>query len=138
MLALINSSSSLTITSPTVGNSRWLAPEISDPQSPGAPGTPVDSMPADVFGFAMVAIEIFTGKVPFAEYSVPGAVRQILEGKRPALPQNAEDVGLTAQRWALLQRCWESDPAARPTMGEVVRMWGGQKRFWREWACGLS
>ena len=95
-------------------------------------------MPADVFGFAMVAIEIFTGKVPFAEYSVPGAVRQILEGKRPALPQNAEDVGLTAQRWALLQRCWESDPAARPTMGEVVRMWGGQKRFWREWACGLS
>jgi hypothetical protein len=97
----------------------------------------MDSIPADVFGFGMLAIEIFTGKVPFAESSVPGAVDQILGGKRPALPQNAEDIGLTAQRWALLQRCWESDPTARPTMKEVVRMWGGPKRFWGEWLRGL-
>jgi len=108
--------------SPTVGNPRWLAPEIINPAC-GVVSTV--SKPADVFAFAMLVAEVMTGKLPFEGKSDSGAAHRIFKGERPELPQNAEDIGLTPQIQELLQRCWDKDPAKRPTIDEVVTVWKG-------------
>ena len=84
---------------------------------------PIESKPADVFAFAMLAVEVFTGKIPFGEQKNEAAVLRISQGGRPEMPQNAQETGLTADIWNVLQSCWQQNPKKRPTMQEVVRKW---------------
>ena len=105
------------------GTSRWLAPEIIDPSDNGDGISVVESKPADVFAFAMLAVEVFTGEVPFEGQTSAMAASRVLRGERPEMPGNAQDVGLTGEMWKLLESCWQQDPEKRPTMDEVVRKW---------------
>jgi serine/threonine protein kinase len=118
-LAPINANPNLSAASPINRNLRWLAPEIINP--PDTTNTVVESKAADVFAFGIFAIELFTGRLPFEGFSDLRIARQILEGGRPGLPENAGDVGLTPPVWELLQWCWNQDPVQRPTMLEVLR-----------------
>ncbi|KAL2918543.1 U1 snRNP protein [Polyrhizophydium stewartii] len=90
---------------------RWLAPEVA-----GAQHTP--SRAADVFAFAMVAIEILTGGLPFAD-EAPSAMiagEWICDGERPERPAGVSD-GL----WSVIVDCWQQDPERRPAFGEIVQ-----------------
>ncbi|KAF9792019.1 kinase-like domain-containing protein [Thelephora terrestris] len=73
----------------------------------------------DIFSFAMVTIEAFTGQVPF--FPEPDSVaRSALErGKRPERPTH---VDLTAKLWALVERCWDDDDVNRPKISEVLEI----------------
>ena len=124
-LAPINSEPSFATTgaSGTLATSRWLAPEcISDPYN-GTSTLVMESCPADVFSFAMVAVEVFTDKVPFAELTNEAAMFQIAQGGRPQKPDNAQRVGLTDKVWVLLESCWKPRPEDRFTMEKVVGKW---------------
>lgn len=124
-LAAINLAPRFTVvaTPGAIGASRWLAPEILNPFH-GSDGTlVVESKPADVFAFAMVAVEVFTGKVPFEGRRNEAVVVRILQGQRPEMPVNFQGVGLTDETWKLLKKCWQQSPGKRPTMKEVVRRW---------------
>jgi hypothetical protein len=101
---------------------RWLAPEITNPPS-SKPLTASKS--ADVFAFAMLAVEVFTGEVPFGNTTEGSVAIQIASGKRPARPQSAERFGLTAGMWMFMEKCWMTNPSNRPTIDEVVRTWEG-------------
>ena len=111
--------------------SRWLAPEIDQPRN--ASSRPKDassqlltaSKPADIFAFAMLAVEVFTGKVPFGSLKNESVVIHIANGKRPAKPQAAGQLGLTAEMWKFIEKCWTTNPSKRPTIDEVVRTWEG-------------
>jgi len=116
----INSSASLTTAGLTAGNGRWLAPEIIRPPDDQT-DVIVESMQADIFAFAMVAIEVFTGKRPFEGKGSPSAANRIVERYRPEFPENAEEVGLVTHMKELIQKCWEQDPVQRPTIDEVVK-----------------
>jgi serine/threonine protein kinase len=118
-LAIIDANPNLSAVSPTVGNLRVLAPEIINPLD--ETNIIVESKPADVFAFGMLAIELFTGRLPFEGSSDLQVARLISNGRRPGLPDNAGDVGLTPPVWELLRRCWNQNPAQRPTMLNVVR-----------------
>ena len=107
------------------GSSRWLAPEITDPPSKANSEPLTASKPADVFAFAMLAVEVFTGKLPFCNVKSHLVDIQIADGKRPAKPQAAEQLGLTAKMWKFIERCWNANPNKRPTIDEVVRTWEG-------------
>jgi len=124
-LAAINSDPNFTVaaTPGAVGTSRWLAPEIMLPPRKPTSLPEMESKPADVFAFAMFAVEVFTGKLPFGEQKNEVAVLRISQGGRPDMPENAEDVGLTRDMWKLLESCWNQSPAKRPTMAEVARKW---------------
>ena len=124
-LALINSYPSFTVaaTPGNVGGSRWLAPEIIIPPRKGASQPVMESKAADVFAFAMLAVEVFTGKIPFGEQKNEAVVVRISQGGRPEMPGNAQEVGLTSDMWTLLENCWDQNPNRRPSMGEVVRRW---------------
>ena len=111
----------LTETPETVGASRWLAPELIYP-----PTMPVRvSKSTDVFAFAMLAVEVFSGDIPFGNIRNEAATAQIVRGGRPAKPQAAEQLGLTTEMWKFIEKCWSANPTERPTMDEVVRTWEG-------------
>ena len=124
-LAPVNSDPSFTVaaTPGAVGTSRWLAPEIISPSRKGT-GMPVmESKPADVFAFSMLAVEVFTGKIPFEEQKNEAVVLRISRGGRPEMPENAQAVGLTDEIWKVLESCWQQNPKKRPMMDEVVGRW---------------
>jgi serine/threonine protein kinase len=124
-LAVINSDPRFAVAAApgVIGTSRWLAPEIIDPSDNGDGISAMESKPADVFAFAMLAVEVFTGSVPFEGQTSAMAASRVLRGERPEMPGNAQDVGLTGEMWKLLESCWQQDPEKRPTMDEVVRRW---------------
>ena len=104
------------------GPSRWLAPEIIDSANSRPPSA---SKSADVFAFAMLTVEVFTGKVPFGNMKNGSIAIQIVNGKRPARPQGTEKLGLTAEMWKFIEKCWTANPKRRPTIDEMVRTWEG-------------
>ena len=122
-LAFINSDPSFTAaaTPQLVEPSRWSAPENMNLSRKG--NTLPESKPADVYAFAMLMVETFSGAVPFGNLKSEMVVLRVLRGGRPERPRNAQAVGLTDEMWKLLQRCWQQDPDKRPTMEEVVRRW---------------
>ena len=124
-LASVNSSPIFTVlvTPEVAGTSRWLAPEIINPSRGNNGMLVLEAKPADVFAFAMLAVEIFTDKVPLEELKNEAVVPWILEGGRPKMPESARAVGLTGEMWQLLESCWRHNPETRPNMEEVVRRW---------------
>jgi len=83
----------------------------------------MESKTADVFAFGMLAVEVFTDKIPFGEQKNEAAALRISLGDRPEMPENAQAVGLTSEIWTLLESCWQQNPKRRPTMEEVVMRW---------------
>jgi len=66
--------------------------------------------------------QVFTGRHPFGKLIVPIITSKIVGSRRPARPQEAQELGLTDSVWGMAVRCWHQDPAQRPTMTEVVRL----------------
>jgi len=74
---------------------------------------------ADVYGFAMVLWELWTGRVPYAGLSMMRLMVGVAnKGLRPDL---GPDAGVPPTVAALLVRCWAEDAAARPSFLEIVR-----------------
>lgn len=83
----------------------------------------MESKPADVFSFAMLTVEVFSGNVPFEGRRNEAVMPLVLQGGRPEMPGNARTVGLTGEMWKLVESCWQRNPGKRPVMEEVVREW---------------
>ena len=120
-----NRSFAISATPGAAGSSRWLAPEIVDPPDRAGSGPVTASKPADVFAFAMLAVEVFAGSVPFGNMKDGQVITHILSGKRPTKPQDVEHLGLTVEIWGFIEMCWGADPNKRPTIDEVVSTWEG-------------
>lgn len=94
---------------------RWLAPEIITPATSELSLVEM-TKPADVFSFAMLAVEMYTGLVPFIVKRKAEVLRAISEGERPGRPKRmADDV------WKLVTRCWNPKPNRRPAIGDVEK-----------------
>ena len=115
----------------------WTAPEILE-------GVGTITREVDVFAFGMVVTEVcsrallplvlegssdarilckvFTGRPPFSESTTPVITSKIMGDKRPARPQEGQELALTDSVWDMTIRCWHQDPAQRPTMTEVVEI----------------
>ena len=65
--------------------------------------------------------QVFTGRRPFSEFKTPVIISKIINGERPARPQEAKELGLTDSVWEMTALSWHQDPAQRPTMAEVIR-----------------
>jgi len=89
---------------------RWAAPEILNKQRPV-------SRKSDVYSFAMVFTEAFTGKAPFYGVVLTTVALGVLAGKRPPRPAHRD---LTDDLWEMVERCWNEDPQHRPEISEVI------------------
>ncbi|EJD03397.1 kinase-like protein [Fomitiporia mediterranea MF3/22] len=101
---------------------RWFAPELCY-----APG--VLSLESDIYAYSMTVLEarslflLMTGKEPFLHIRrTPEVLIKMQQGERPRKPEGPEIIqrGLDDKLWDLLTRCWVEDPAARPSIHEVI------------------
>ena len=64
--------------------------------------------------------QVLTGSPPFTRRENKElACKIVLEGERPLRPTDSGKLGLTDEVWGTLQRCWEKEPSARPSIDEV-------------------
>lgn len=102
------------------GHSRYLAPELSDPNDDSEI---VSTQSSDVFSLAMTIYELMTGDWPFSEIhgdrSVMGAISS---GRRPLKPVSLAGLDKSAADaiWKLIETMWSGDPQQRPTCREVA------------------
>ncbi|KAF9647775.1 kinase-like protein [Thelephora ganbajun] len=89
---------------------RWAAPEVLDMERPV-------SKESDVYSFAMVVIEVFTGRAPFYNRAPTSVAVDVLSGNRPERPMHSS---LTDDLWDLTEHCWNKDPYQRPGISEVL------------------
>ncbi|KAK1231739.1 hypothetical protein PQX77_005148, partial [Marasmius sp. AFHP31] len=114
-LSHVADSQGLRITTSTtrpVGTARWLAPEL-------LLGSGGPSKESDVYAYACVCYEIFTGLQPFPELANEMAVAfNVAQGKRPSRPEGISE--LSDSMWALITLCWDATPSSRPTASHVL------------------
>lgn len=110
------------------GTVRRLAPELLSVSTKDDDQEDDDDIPdpvpapltkkSDIFGFAMVALEIVTGKQPFYYIQNDSTViYKIQSGDRPmARRYGSPDPKI----WAILEACWQYEPELRPSMTDVT------------------
>lgn len=103
----------------TAGACRWTAPELMSPSE----ATEEDlnalfTKASDIYAFAMLIMEIFTGKIPFSNKKNDSSVIfAVLDGGRPEIPSSIADIPALKD---LVQLCWDKDPKMRPTSRAVA------------------
>ncbi|TDL13724.1 hypothetical protein BD410DRAFT_846677, partial [Rickenella mellea] len=106
------------------GSIRWQAPELlaavrfDDVEEDDVKVTDK----SDIYAFASVCLEVFTGEVPFSNLRDGMVLRAIvIDDRRPARPTGpATQRGLDDSMWGLLQDCWQTNPSRRPDMKAVL------------------
>ncbi|KAF9042542.1 kinase-like protein [Hymenopellis radicata] len=100
------------------GTIHWMSPERLCPAlyakhwPAGAKPTPQ----SDVFSFAMVAVEAYTGQNPFGSGVNEGLyiVNIVLHKERPPRPLN-----MPLEIWRIVVDCWRDSPQERPSIKDV-------------------
>jgi serine/threonine protein kinase len=103
-----------------IGTRFFRAPEILQACKDGMTSKrpEVFSRAADAYSFGMTCYEVLTGKLPFEDHPLKDSLLidlVINQHLRPEIPEYVED-------WTrnLLKMCWQFDPMARPSFGEVL------------------
>jgi serine/threonine protein kinase len=89
------------------GTPCWTAPEV-------IRGDKYDER-ADVFSFGVVMWEVVTRKQPFAGRNFMGVSLDVLEGKRPQIPNDCPP-----EFAKVMKKCWHASPDKRPKMEDVL------------------
>ncbi|KAJ8079540.1 hypothetical protein PM082_011127 [Marasmius tenuissimus] len=127
-LAVFSDATVGTNSSHNAGSVRWMAPELHHPQSFGLKYFR-RTFASDVYSFACVCVELYSGKPPFAEIPHdPAALLQVMAGKRPRKPTCPATLSAGSETgpimpeylWELVQICWSQDRAERPCMTKVI------------------
>ena len=78
------------------------------------PRAPLPPQKVDQYAFAMTALEICTGDVPWKD-PPPAVMKKVIDGVRPNIPPTTHPA-LTE----VIRNCWEHDPKNRPVFDEIV------------------
>ncbi|KAJ7333373.1 kinase-like domain-containing protein [Mycena albidolilacea] len=112
------SDATATQTNHGAGSVRWMAPETLDPSACGL--TEYARTPAsDIYAFACVCLELYTGFPPFHDailYDAP-VMLQVVAGARPSRPAGN---CIPDHIWNIMQQCWAQDFAERPSILGIV------------------
>ncbi|KAG8708498.1 hypothetical protein FRC09_001218 [Ceratobasidium sp. 395] len=102
------------------GTIRWMAPEQLRAD------TMIVSLPADVFSWGMLSLELMTGTIPWSNVQQDSAIilKVAARGQRPERPecQCKEGCGCLVGNndlWALIQQCWADEPTERPGVSQL-------------------
>jgi serine/threonine protein kinase len=87
---------------------QWSAPEMLQ-------AMPKISSACDIWSFGMLMFEVLTGDVPFANVEVHKLAKTIADGVLPKLPST-----VNPSLAKVMQKCWQMDPAKRPTASELL------------------
>ncbi|KAG1872879.1 kinase-like domain-containing protein [Suillus tomentosus] len=104
-------------------NVRWAAPEnFQVPEDDESISSP--QLASDIYSFACIMLQVFTGKVPYSEFRSDHQVTvQILRGRKPARPMTPF---IADALWDFMQKCWLDKLEQRPSANEVLTFIQGQ------------
>jgi len=91
---------------------RWKAPELLFPDMV-IDSTRGPSKSSDIYALGMVAVELFSGRLPFHELTGAAVAVRMAQEMRPRRPDHPQ---LSDGMWGLIERCWHQDRAKRPTI----------------------
>ncbi|KAJ7174577.1 kinase-like domain-containing protein, partial [Mycena filopes] len=97
------------------GTTRYCAPELLNPEV-----TETHHFGSDVYAFACMCYEVWTGNTPFYEVKEMAVMLRVLSGARPSRPASCTGTSELDALWKLLQDCWEAEAAKRPTAPKIV------------------
>ncbi|KIM87647.1 hypothetical protein PILCRDRAFT_287169 [Piloderma croceum F 1598] len=106
----------------TAGTLRWQAPELLLSME-NREHKQRKTKATDVYAFALVCYEMFSGQFPFPDISQDWlVVPAVKEGRRPLRPAHAlsRTRGLTDDIWHLIKTCWSHDPSERLGASQIV------------------
>ncbi|KAJ7802442.1 kinase-like domain-containing protein [Mycena olivaceomarginata] len=109
-----DSTAGITASSNRAGSVRWFAPELIEPESFGCKRF-VRTTASDVYAYACVCLELYTGRPPFAHLQDVAAMLRVIAGDRPEQPTTISDV-----LWQLVTAAWAPESHARPSIHEIV------------------
>jgi serine/threonine protein kinase len=75
----------------------------------------------DVYAFGVILFEILTGQYPYLVSQYDVVLKNVLEGRRPVLPDGMQLLGDSHE---LMSSCWDADPAERPSFDEIKQRLG--------------
>jgi len=118
-LAAAKDSMPVDMTKTTIGSAgtmRWRAPELLLGEEP-------NTYASDVYAFAMVCYEMFSGEYPFQNLTDFKFNSALMLGKRPSRPSHtlSGTRGLNADVWHLIEACWSQHPGDRPIASQIVK-----------------
>ncbi|THH26977.1 hypothetical protein EUX98_g7210 [Antrodiella citrinella] len=120
-LAVVTNTVPLDDTLAQVGPIRWRCPELLEPEDLSSETSPL-TFASDVYSFACMAIELYTGQPPFFDLNSDHQVfLKVLEGRRPSRPSISEGAEMSDHLWALMLWCWSAQPSDRPAISQVVQ-----------------
>ncbi|KAG6917277.1 hypothetical protein DXG01_003225 [Tephrocybe rancida] len=106
------------------GSTRWQAPELHQINSENDSEealTVHNTEMSDVFAWACLCFEIFTGHIPFHNiHSATTVAIRIVQGSVPSKPKVLQH-GLNESIWELMEQCWKYEPRARPDISAIVK-----------------
>jgi hypothetical protein len=111
-----------------IGTTRWMAPELYTASQYDHTNTSTSDVKlrypfkVDIYSFGMLCYEILTGSRPFYNIMQSQLRERVVEGLRPELPEECPSVLA-----AMIKRCWEPDPSARPSFSEICEVLRYQK-----------
>ncbi|KAJ7447963.1 kinase-like domain-containing protein [Mycena latifolia] len=119
-LAIVTDATLGTTSNTRPGSARWMAPELHDYKIKFK-----RTEASDVYAFACLCIEIYTGDQPFR--NIPHditVVLGVLNQMRPPRPSSSGPPdgtrAMSDRLWATVQACWAHEPSDRPNMYEVL------------------
>ena len=108
-----NSSSSISLTQ--AGTTRWMSPELIDPQRFGLEKSrPTEA--SDCYALGMVIYETISGRLPFHNSVNWTVFVKVLGGERPD-----RDRCFTDSLWETLESCWKAQPDDRLSAQGVLQ-----------------
>ena len=73
----------------------------------------VDFKKIDVYAYAMIIYQVWTGKKPWEEFSSEEIEDLVLSNKRPDMSKNEMET--------LIRKCWDNFPDKRPNFSEILK-----------------
>lgn len=64
---------------------------------------------------------MLTSLMPFHTFQHTEISYKVIQGERPGMPCNAEELGISHDLWQLLVRCWHAESTRRPPIEEVLQ-----------------
>ena len=110
----VNATATATASAGFIGSYPWGAPESLE--------NDIYTAASDVYSYGCVVSECLTGKIPFDSFAVIQIALAVIKGKRPTLPEPETVQPFMQPLLGLCERCWLTDPALRPSFGDIVTM----------------